>query len=245
MQNNYLQVIAYTRRMNDGMTKPFLCTCQDGLAYIVKGRPKLRPKELVAEFIAAHLAKQIGLPCPDFCIVDVDCGLIEFMPDLRGELLPGPAFATRFIENASIINIQQARSAVTIQEQKKIFFFDRWINNADRSLTDIGGNVNIIYDAFNNRYYLIDHNLAFAQDTRSHEYDVHVYSPNGRPWVFDMLDEPELMDLANDAISSVEEKFNQLPDEWFSTDEERRLMLNEIMNCLNRVYDREFWSNIK
>ncbi|EAM1778354.1 hypothetical protein PPQ05_000912 [Salmonella enterica] len=245
MQNNYLQVTAYTRRMNDGMTQPFLCTCQDGLAYIVKGRPKLRQKELVAEFISAHLARQIGLPCPDFCIVDVGQEIIEFMPDLRGELSPGPAFATRFVENASTINIQQARSAVNIQDQKKIFFFDRWINNADRSLTDIGGNVNIIFDAVNNRYYLIDHNLAFAQDTTDDEYDVHVYSANGRKWEFDILDKPELMDLASGAIGSVEEKFNQVPDEWFSSDEERELMLNEIMNCLNRVSDREFWSNIK
>ncbi|EAN9585816.1 hypothetical protein GB312_08740 [Salmonella enterica] len=167
------------------------------------------------------------------------------MPDLRGELSPGPAFATRFVENASTINIQQARSAVNIQDQKKIFFFDRWINNADRSLTDIGGNVNIIFDAVNNRYYLIDHNLAFAQDTTDDEYDVHVYSANGRKWEFDILDKPELMDLASGAIGSVEEKFNQVPDEWFSSDEERELMLNEIMNCLNRVSDREFWSNIK
>jgi len=245
LQNNYLQVTAYTRRMNDGMTQPFLCTCQDGLTYIVKGRPKLRHKELIAEFISAHLAKHIGLPYPDFSIVDVGQEIIEFMPDLRGELSPGPAFATRFVETASTINIQQARSAVNIQDQKKIFFFDRWINNADRSLTDIGGNVNIIFDAVNNRYYLIDHNLAFAQDTTDDEYDVHVYSSYGRKWEFDILDEPELMDLAHDAIGIVEEKYNQVPDEWFTSDEERERILNEIMSCLNRVSDREFWSKIK
>ena len=245
MQNDYLQVTAYTRRMKDGMTQPFLCTCQDGQAYIVKGRPKLRQKELVAEFISAHLARQNGLPCPDFCIVDVGQQIIEFMPDLRGELFPGPAFATRFVENASTINIQQARNAVNIQDQKKIFFFDRWINNADRSLTEIGGNVNIIFDAVNNRYYLIDHNLAFTQDTTDDEYDVHVYSANGRKWNFDILDEPELMDLANEAIGSVEETFNQIPADWFTSDEERDLMFNEILGCLNRVSNKDFWDNIK
>nr|WP_165738079.1 HipA family kinase [Enterobacter hormaechei] len=167
------------------------------------------------------------------------------MPDLRGELFRGLAFAHRFVENASTINIQQARNAVNIQDQKKIFFFDRWINNADRSLTEIGGNVNIIFDAVNNRYYLIDHNLAFTQDTTDDEYDVHVYSANGRKWNFDILDEPELMDLANEAIGSVEETFNQIPADWFTSDEERDLMFNEILGCLNRVSNKDFWDNIK
>lgn len=58
-----------------------------------------------------------------------------------------------------------------------------------------------------------------------------MYSANGRKWVFDILDKPELMDLASGAIGSVEEKFNQVPDEWFSSDEERELMLNEIMTA--------------
>lgn len=166
------------------------------------------------------------------------------MPDLRGELSPGPAFATRFVENASTINIQQARNAVNIQDQKKIFFFDRWISNADRSLTDLGGNVNIIFDAVNNSYFLIDHNLAFAQDTTDDEYDVHVYSAHGRKWVYDILDEPELADLANNAIGTLDQVFNQLPEVWFSSDEERELIQNNITNCLCRVRNKEFWSNI-
>lgn len=118
--------------MNGGITNPFLCTCQDGLAYVVKGRPKLRQYELVAEFISAHLAQQIGLSCPDFCIVDVGEELIEFMPDLSHELFPGPAFATRFVENASIINIQQARNSLTIQEKR------RFSSLTDGSTTQIG-----------------------------------------------------------------------------------------------------------
>ncbi|WIJ63886.1 hypothetical protein OI978_24280 [Serratia nevei] len=245
MQNNYPIITAYTRRMRDGITQPFLCTCQNGLAYVVKGRPKLRQTELVAEFVSAYLARQIGLPCPDFCIVDVGEDIIEFMPDLRGQLSPGPAFATRFVENASTINISQARNSINIQDQKKIFFFDQWIMNSDRTLTDIGGNVNIIFDAVNNRYYLIDHNLAFAQNTTDDEYDVHVYSKRGRAWAFDILDEPELVDLANHAMGTLDQAFYQLPEAWFSSDEERELIQNNITNCLRRVRYKEFWSNIK
>ncbi|HDE1933750.1 TPA: hypothetical protein PCK48_000241 [Klebsiella quasipneumoniae] len=245
MQNDYLPVTAYTRRMNDGITQPFLCACQDGLSYIVKGRPKLRQSELVAEFVSAHLARQLGLPSPDFCIVEVGNDIIEYMPDLRGELDPGPAFATRFIDGSSIINIQQARSAVNVQDQKKIFFFDKWINNSDRSLTEIGGNVNIIFNAVNNRYYLIDHNLAFADAVTEDEYDVHVYSANGRAWIYDIVDRLEITDLANEAINSLEIAFAQIPDEWFQSENERDNYFANIEACLVKVREEEFWSNIK
>lgn len=227
------------------MTQPFLCTCEDGLAYIVKGKPKLRQKELVAEFISSYLAKSMGLPCPESCIVYVSDEIIEYMPDLRGELSPGPAFATRFVENASTINIQQARSAVTVQEQKKIFFFDRWIKNSDRSLSELGGNVNMIFNPVNNRYYLIDHNLAFEQHATDDDYNEHVYTSNSRSWVYDILDEPELSDLAIAAICNLGQQFATLPDEWFASDDEREGMFEEILTCLNRVRNKEFWSSIK
>lgn len=231
--------------MNGGITQPFLCTCQDGVDYIVKGKPKLRQRELVAEFISAYLAHQLGLPCPDFCVVDVGEDIIQFMPDLRGELDAGPAFATRFIEHTSIIDMSQAHHAINVQDQKKILFFDRWISNSDRSLTSMGGNVNIIFNAVNNRYYLIDHNLAFAHDTTDDEYDVHVYSERNRNWIYDILDEPELFDLANVALSGLDQVFAQIPDEWFSSEDEREGMLIDITTCLDRVKNKEFWSRIK
>lgn len=230
--------------MNDGMTKPFLCTCEDENAYIVKGKPGLGKRELLAEYVSVFLAKHIGLPCPDFCIVDVSEQIIRYMPDLRSELSPGPAFATRFIESATTINIQQARSVVSERDQKKIYFFDRWICNSDRTLTDLGGNVNIIYDAVNGRYFLIDHNLAFSQDTTDGGYDVHVYSPAGRSWVYDMVDKLELRDLADDAISSLKNSFDQIPNEWFFSEDDFSQLIEEFFYLLYRPRYEDFWSNI-
>lgn len=245
LPNDYLAVTAYTRRMNDGITQPFLCTCQDSNAYIVKGRPKLRQSELAAEFISAHLARSLELAIPDFCVVDVGRELIEFMPSLRGQLDPGPAFATKYIEGCSTLNLQQARTSVNVQDQKRIFFFDRWINNSDRSLTEFGGNVNIIFDPLNNRYYLIDHNLSFAQAVEDEEYDVHVYSANGRAWFYDMMDKPELLDLANAAIASLDQVFSEIPDVWLPDgDNDRESYFSEIRTCLSRVNNDDFWSKI-
>ncbi|ACR69477.1 hypothetical protein NT01EI_2306 [Edwardsiella ictaluri 93-146] len=38
--------------------------------------------------------------------------------------------------------------------------------------------------------------------------------------------------------------FAQLPDEWFSSDDERKRMLSDITTRLNRVGSKEFWSSI-
>ncbi|MDH8431332.1 hypothetical protein QIG28_27360, partial [Klebsiella pneumoniae] len=66
---------------------------------------------------------------------------------------------------------------IPIEQQKLIYVFDKWVLNADRTLTDKGGNVNIIYDVGNDKYYLIDHNLSFDQNAEPDDFLVHVYGP--------------------------------------------------------------------
>lgn len=62
--------------------------------------------------------------------------------------------------------------------------------------------------------------------------------------MYDILDEPELVELATKAIGTLELAFAQLPDEWFSSDDERKRMLSDITTRLNRVGSKEFWSSI-
>lgn len=245
MPGNILQVTSYTRRMNDGITQPFLCGCDDGNAYIVKGRPKLRQAELAAEWISASLAEAIGLQIPQHHLVEVGADLIEFMPDLRGQLDPGLAFATAYVDGASTLNLQQARSSISIPDQKKIYFFDRWILNTDRSLTEYGGNVNIIFDTLNNRHYLIDHNLAFDQSVTEAEYDVHVYSPSRRPWTYDLVDYQELQDLSTAAYDTLDSIIDEIPRSWISENElESNAFFDRIRSSLAKINEREFWSSM-
>ncbi|NKG30392.1 hypothetical protein FVB43_10090 [Erwinia rhapontici] len=245
MPDQILSVTAYTRRMNDGFTQPFLCTCDDGKQYIVKSRPKLRSSELAAEWMCASLAGALGLSIPDYCIVDVGEEIIEFMPDLQGQIYPGLAFATVYIEGTSTINLQQARNSVNISDQKKIFFFDKWILNTDRSLTEFGGNVNIIFDSVNNRHYLIDHNLAFDQSATEEEYDVHVYSPSRRMWRYDLVDYDELQVLATHALRNIDDIIEGIPRSWLADNLEQNYdFFLSIKSRLEKCQDHEFWSNI-
>lgn len=245
MPDEILTVQEYVRRMNDGVTRPFLCRCNDNNQYVIKGQPNLNRKELIAEFIAASLATKLGLPCPPFRIAEVPKELLEFLPDLQGQLSPGLTFATAYIDGVSTISYIQSRSYIDIQEQKKIFFFDKWINNSDRSLTPLGGNVNLLLDSRNNRYYLIDHNLAFDHDAHESEFDVHVFSQTQRPWTYDLVDRLEFERLASAALLTLDEDFAAIPLDWHLDDvNEHDDFIASIRTHLERVNQPNFWSTI-
>lgn len=134
-------VIEIIRRINEGSTQPYLCKCDDGHLYILKSKPSMPPRNLLSEFISGCLAKEIGLPLPDFKIVFVPEELIEFSPDLQCEISTGYAFASMYIDGAVALTFTQSRNEaiVPIDQQKLIYVFDRIVLNADRTLTDKGG----------------------------------------------------------------------------------------------------------
>lgn len=242
MESPKISVIEFIRRINEGSTKPFLCRCDDDNLYVVKSMPLMPPKHLLAEFISACLASDLGLPLPDFNIVYIPEEILEFSPELSKEVTSGYAFATRYIENAVSLSFAQSRNeqVVPIEEQKSIYLFDRWIMNGDRSLTDKGGNVNILYDVEHDRYYLIDHNLAFDQNAVAEDFDYHVYSHKSRSWVFDMVDQVAQRDKLLNSYCRMPHFWEDVPPEW-CTDQD---FINSIDTTLNRADTDEFWSSI-
>lgn len=240
-----MKVKEFIRRIPEGSTRPFLCKCEDDQLYVIKGMPSLPPKQLMAEWIAGCLAKAMGLSIPDFEIVEIEPALVEFVPELKGELCPGYAFATKFIPGAGSITFSQAHSNVEIPSQKRIYLFDRWIKNADRTLSRLGGNVNIIFDFYNNRHYLIDHNLAFAHDETEDDYDMHVYSTNHRNWLFDIVDKQECEDELAAAKSALQGSLDQMPEEWcLEQPEDNDEFIAFIEDTLERANSVDFWSKI-
>ena len=61
--------------MAQGRTNPYLCKGDDGKQYVVKGS-SATCAGLVKEWIVAHLAKDFGLPIPDFKIAWLDHDLV-------------------------------------------------------------------------------------------------------------------------------------------------------------------------
>ena len=81
-----LQVTEIIRRLEQGMTRPFLVRAEDEVLYVAKGRETTQ-RGLIAEWICAHLAQQLGLPIPTF-------RLLQVPPELVSALGP-PEFDTK------------------------------------------------------------------------------------------------------------------------------------------------------
>ena len=62
MTVNIVEIIS---RSTQGITRPFLCRGDDGCLYFVKANGAGR-QALIAEWIAGHLGRRLGLPIPEF-----------------------------------------------------------------------------------------------------------------------------------------------------------------------------------
>ncbi|MBH0124911.1 HipA family kinase [Enterobacter sp. ESY66] len=241
-----LRVTEIVRRITDCATEPFLCKCDDGELYVVKGMPSVPRVQLIAEWVSAHIGSELGLSLPDFGMAYVDKALTQYVPEWRNALNEGFAFATKFIPGVAPITFTQAHTSINEQEQKKIYLFDRWINNSDRTLSPQGGNVNIIFDYRNDSYYLIDHNLAFDQNDDDTSFDYHVYAPRHRKWWFDIVDRPQSEDELTRTKAVYPLCIGHIPDEWLpETEQEREQCFTRIEELLNRNETEEFWSTIR
>ncbi|HBI9806134.1 TPA: HipA family kinase, partial [Escherichia coli] len=125
--------------------------------------------------------------------------------------------------------------------QKLIYVFDKWILNADRTLTDKGGNVNILYDISNDKYYLIDHNLSFDQNAGPEDFSVHVYGPGNRKWQYDLVDRVEYRQRVVNSLHKLPAILDEIPEEWI-VDEE---FLPFVCTTLDKGDCDEFWSAIE
>lgn len=236
--NNHLEVIELIKIMNTGATEPILCKCNDGNLYVVKSTASVPRIQLIHELVAAKLAKSIGLPIPDFAIAYVSKDIIDFLPpNFKGKISNGYAFASFYIEESSPIKFNEAHSVIDRQKQKHIYFFDRIINNSDRCLSLLGGNVNIIYNHQKQSYYIIDHNLAFAPSCDANTFSEHVFSPKNRDWVYDMFDELTNMQIADTLNSQCATAIAELPEDWIN---DQAHVIENITALLCRGSEKDF-----
>ncbi|MBS9424797.1 HipA family kinase [Photorhabdus caribbeanensis] len=243
--NDELQVVELIRKMDEGSTQPFLCRCNDDNLYVVKSAASMPRTQLIHELIASILAQSIGLSTPDFSVVYVPDDFVDYLPPIyRGGLSPGYAYASRYIADSATITFSLVHEVIDIQKQKEIYLFDRLVNNSDRCLSKKGGNVNIIYNYKKQRYYLIDHNLAFDPQCDISEFDLHVFSPIHRDWVYDLPDDEVIDDIVAKLNNKCEEAILNLPDEWIDELPEKDAVLNSVTSLLNRGSDQNFRSTI-
>jgi len=236
-----LNIIEILGRADQGITRPFICRCDDGYTYFVKGLDATRESQ-VKEWIAGKLASKLGLPIAPFSLVYADPAFMED-PEYSG-LGNGFSFGSRKrqVTELSFSDIGD----VPNRQQLGVLAFDWWIKNGDRTLTEGGGNPNLFWSPGDKELVVIDHNQAFDPSFSDLDFmSYHVFKEK-IPFLFDdMVKREEFSSIFYSALEDWEEICEQIPEAWMYLDDDMTVSssvnLQKIKSILDKVESRDFW----
>jgi hypothetical protein len=165
-----------------GGSQAHLMSCSDGRFYVVKfhNNPQ-HQRILINEYLAGKLARLLGLPCPDVCLVDVQQDLIRRTPELSLELprqrvpaAAGLAFGSEYPsrhrgEYRTLQSVQELRLASVPAQVENlsdlfgILIFDKWTSNTDTRQILCLERTRKMVRTF--RMFMIDNGFCFGADT--------------------------------------------------------------------------------
>lgn len=208
----YLEVTEIRGRSRQGATLPFICKASDGKDYFVKGK-SASIIERIKEWIGGNLGRAFGLPIPPFTIVQADRVLLEMDGETAlSDLGEDPAFASQRISPAHELQYKVI-SQVDQSTQQDILVFDMWVKNEDRTLTEKGGNPNLLWG--NGNIYVIDHNVIFDPTFNTHTFlSSHVFREQCNTIFSDGLIREEYQQRMQTALLSWSVAWDSLPEEW-------------------------------
>ncbi|MCI2262191.1 HipA family kinase [Xanthomonas indica] len=230
-------------RSEQGRTRPFLCRCDDDALYYVKGTFANR-RSLICEWVAGRLATGFGLNVPSFEIAYAPKELVELHPEGR-DLGFGPVFASQVAPNLNEILFTQL-GRVPLKVRQDVVAFDWWINNPDRTLTAMGGNPNLLWNASSEQLVVIDHNLAFdpAFDAGAFR-ETHIFQNEFNALRADLVLMAQYATRMQKTLELWDHTWELIPEEWLFHDDEQTVPIDfDPVACrqfLSRCSTEELW----
>ena len=217
-----LEITKIKKRSNQGMTQPFLCEGSNGKTYYVKGKAA-NASGLIKEWLGAQLANAFVLPLAPCQILYVDSSTLvkyyseEAIYDLAegGE---GYVFGSEEITSCTEIKYDEI-GKISPERQKDILLFDLWVYNEDRTLSELGGNPNLLWQSEQLKLYVIDHNLIFDHDHKSF-WETHIFRQIIRDHPFDMIDKLNYENRMQKALTCWQSAWEVIPQDWKTLNEE-------------------------
>lgn len=241
-----LTVVEVLERSKQGRTEPYICRCDDGEVYFVKGRSATRPG-LIAEWLCARLGEAFGLPIAPYAIATVPEELIE--ADLTGwlrELGGDEVFASQRVGAVELTEIHCNLVPQTLR--RDVIAFDWWVHNGDRNMTPKGGNPNLLWNPEGEgSLVVIDHNLAFDPEFSSSEFlKLHVFADDIPCMFKDFLLRDEYAARFAAVLGKWDEICDTIPVAWRFIDPERTVEVEfsipGIKAFLDRALTDTFWN---
>lgn len=221
-----------------GVTEPFLCRLSDGEIYVVKGK-QATARGLVNEVICGVLGINFGLPIPPIVIGHLDVSLVTPGGQASASLGHGFVFASRY--QKGLLPVTPTSLKYVPQDVlKRLFLFDYWVKNEDRTLTDSGGNPNLFIMPETRATVIFDHNLAFdpAFDM-NFNWELHVARNS---WsVGDLVFRDVYTREMEEAMASLIDIEGELPDQWLQAAPHAVLT---AMARLEQYPGDEFWQEL-
>lgn len=223
------------------MTEPYRCRLDDDRLYALKGRGAL-PRGLIAEAVCARLGSYLDLPIPECAIAHVGEDLVGANCDLNftTAIGAGYAFASLWQEPAITVN----RSWLERLDRRmlaRVYVFDHWIKNGDRSLTELGGNPNLLVALRTGTLRVIDHNLAFSPSYDASELQLHACREAWLDENENLVFKQECEHAMSAAIQSLPTIMGELPEDWLDCVPGIEA---EMRTVLERIKFDEFWSEL-
>lgn len=239
-----MPVVEIMRRADQGVTRPFLCRGADGQAYFVKGRSAGR-RSLICEWVGGRLARSLGLPVPEFRIMEAPSALLALHPE-GADLGPGPVFGSRCIPNVQELSRAHLHE-VPRQVRRDVLMLDWWIQNQDRTLTELGGNPNLLWDTEARAVAVIDHNVAFDQGFSAAQFaQTHVFADEMLLIFQDLAERGTYAQRLGDALAGFAPACDTIPPEWWFQDGEGTVPVDwdrtSVYDTLARFTQEDFWT---
>lgn len=245
-----LTVVEVIGRSQQGRTEPYICRCNDGEVYFIKGRGAGR-RSLVFEWLCGHLAQAFGLPIAPFAIATVPNELIE--SDWNGwlrDLGPGLVFASQRVLANELTHVQV--NDVPQAQRRDVLLFDWWVRNGDRCLTEHGGNVNLLWNPApvalppanlnvepadgHPGLVVIDHNLAFDADFSPQIFcETHVFAADFSGVFGDFLLRQSYSERFAQTMAVWQWACDNLPEAWGFVDLEQTVRVNHSLDQLQAI----------
>ncbi|KEQ09327.1 HipA family kinase [Pseudorhizobium pelagicum] len=245
-----IEIEEVLRRTEQGVTMPYICRGTDGKLYYVKGK-NAGYESLVKEWIAGALARHMGLPIAPFDFVFVPVELYELGRHVNqgglnlAGLGSGTLFGSEHIPDSNELSFLNV-TAIPIALKRDIAAFDWWIMNGDRTLTESGGNPNILWSERNKTAVIIDHNLAFDPSvTLNSQLSDHVFAGA----LAEICEDPELQSRYGirftQVMSELPNIIGDIPPRWHYVDDQETVEISlstaTVEAALQRFMMPDFW----
>lgn len=244
-----LNIVDINRKIPLGITNPYIVKCNNNKKYVAKfpGNPE-GTKVLINEYVCAKLAKKLGLPIPNFELIEIQ-NIHKFAAQLSDiKMINGTVFCSEFIEKASAVPGYLVLTKVTNKyDAIKILFFDVIVGNNDRN------EGNLLINFKNNSLVMIDHSHVFVYQavwdernlgeligakidlTRMNKFNFDNLSLcsndiNYKSVISEYIERIKCID-----DSEIDAIINSIPQDWDITEKEKECLKNFLLDRIHRI----------